>query len=590
MQNPLRNATLAAAALAALGTLTSTAHAQQRVWDGGGSTDNWSEDANWNNSFSGTVGAVWRLGTPGATQLATDMDLDYNLERLEFFNTSPWSVNSSTGSTLSLRGAGNQQTVLVGSGAADVVDATFNVPIVLAERSAGGGGNLPGGDNSFKLFDVRPGSTLTFNNPITSGIYDIRKAGPGDVTFNAASPNLANEYQIANGTTFLGDDDALGSATVVKQGGFNLRFDTADGTARTLDNDFVHSGFGAFSFGAVSGTDTVLNGDITLADGLVNTFGGGDSVTVTVNGSIGGNGGFSKATGATFVLNGDNTFDGGINAGNNGTLFLNGDNSASDAQTTGGGTLNGTGSVRTLSVFGDTTVDPVARGTFSPDDNFAAGVFTAANAVFGDGGTYVFNIDDAAGAPGVGHDLLTLDGSGGVGAATLDVTATDGGFLIDVAGGNNFNANSNQAFTLVDADGVLNFDPTAFTVDASDFDADLMGGMFSVGVDGGDLVLNFMAAMQRLAGDANGDGSVTIADFAILRANFGTSGSSFEMGDFNEDGSVTIADFAILRANFGTTVSSAELAEADAWAASVPEPAALGLLAAAGLSLVRRRA
>ena len=94
---------------------------------------------------------------------------------------------------------------------------------------------------------------------------------------------------------------------------------------------------------------------------------------------------------------------------------------------------------------------------------------------------------------------------------------------------------------------------------------------------------------DRLPGDANNDGSVTIADFAILRANFGTTGSSFDMGDFNEDGSVTIADFAILRANFGSTVSSAQLAEADAWAASVPEPTTLGLVAAAGLGLVRRR-
>ena len=92
-----------------------------------------------------------------------------------------------------------------------------------------------------------------------------------------------------------------------------------------------------------------------------------------------------------------------------------------------------------------------------------------------------------------------------------------------------------------------------------------------------------------LAGDANLDGVVTIADFAVLRSNFGSAAGYFTTGDFDGDGGVTIADFALLRANFGG--SAAQAAELDAWAAGVvPEPAGLGLLAAGGLALRRRRA
>ena len=91
-----------------------------------------------------------------------------------------------------------------------------------------------------------------------------------------------------------------------------------------------------------------------------------------------------------------------------------------------------------------------------------------------------------------------------------------------------------------------------------------------------------------LAGDADLDGAVTIADFAVLRANFGGDAAYFTTGDFDGDGGVTIADFALLRANFGGSVG--EAAGLDAWAAAaVPEPAGLALLAAGGLGLARRR-
>ena len=65
-----------------------------------------------------------------------------------------------------------------------------------------------------------------------------------------------------------------------------------------------------------------------------------------------------------------------------------------------------------------------------------------------------------------------------------------------------------------------------------------------------DLTLDFFV----LAGDADRDRAVTIADFAQLRAGFGGPGL-FSEGDFNYDGQVTIADFAVLRRNFGTALA-----------------------------------
>jgi Dockerin type I domain len=57
-----------------------------------------------------------------------------------------------------------------------------------------------------------------------------------------------------------------------------------------------------------------------------------------------------------------------------------------------------------------------------------------------------------------------------------------------------------------------------------------------------------------LAGDINRDRSVNGSDFAILAANFGSTGRSYAQGDLNGDGAVTGADFAILAGNFGKSL------------------------------------
>ncbi|MEM7807285.1 MAG: choice-of-anchor tandem repeat NxxGxxAF-containing protein [Planctomycetota bacterium] len=90
----------------------------------------------------------------------------------------------------------------------------------------------------------------------------------------------------------------------------------------------------------------------------------------------------------------------------------------------------------------------------------------------------------------------------------------------------------------------------------------------------------------RIIGDANLDDVVNLADFGILRSNFGLTGvANRALGDFNGDGAVNLADFGILRSNFGST-TAADLAMMDAWAATVPEtgiPIAGFAVAALGL-------
>lgn len=85
----------------------------------------------------------------------------------------------------------------------------------------------------------------------------------------------------------------------------------------------------------------------------------------------------------------------------------------------------------------------------------------------------------------------------------------------------------------------------------------------------------------RAPGDATGDNTVNISDFAVLAANFNQTGG-YDQGNFNLDALVNISDFAILAANFNRTFP-ADLPRG----AAVPEP--VGLIALATFGLIARR-
>lgn len=78
-----------------------------------------------------------------------------------------------------------------------------------------------------------------------------------------------------------------------------------------------------------------------------------------------------------------------------------------------------------------------------------------------------------------------------------------------------------------------------------------------------------------LTGDANGDGEVGTADYAVWASQFGQSGPGLA-GDFDGSGSVGASDYALWAANFGKT-------QGGGGGANVPEPGT-GLLAALGLA------
>jgi hypothetical protein len=78
---------------------------------------------------------------------------------------------------------------------------------------------------------------------------------------------------------------------------------------------------------------------------------------------------------------------------------------------------------------------------------------------------------------------------------------------------------------------------------------------------------------HTLAGDANGDGKVSFADYLVLESNFGKSGTTWAQGDFNNDAKVSFADYVLLESNFDK---------------SVPEPLTVALLLVGGLGIRRR--
>jgi rhamnogalacturonan endolyase len=247
-----------------------------------------------------------------------------------------------------------------------------------------------GTNNSWGSMSVE-GGALAVNGPITLG--------------NQASGGRGGQMRVINNAVFTSTDTALGIlmcrnngtnannvATATFTGGtstvekFTLGFDStviAGSATITLNGGTLYLGSGGIVKNGAAGLTTNLNfssgtlgakadwsttlpinlpngGNVAFqaADALGNPF------AITLNGVLGGTGGFTKSGDGTLTLGAANTFTGSVNL-NAGVLRVLGSLGSGGAVNLNGGTLVGTGTINKPVVLNTATIAPDGTSSFT---------------------------------------------------------------------------------------------------------------------------------------------------------------------------------------------------------------------------------
>ncbi len=420
----------------------------------------------------------------------------------------------------------------------------------------GDSGILLNGDGYWRRDTRIEGGKLVVNgklyqsggNPLGAGdmALEIKQGGSitlGDLNHGGALGNLPTDsgrITFDNGTLILRGATNTTRGFTIKAGGATIN--------ASLFSSVVFNDDGNPDHQVVS----EAGGDLTLT--------GFESAEF--NKPIGGTGGLTVSTLSSWQIGATNTYAGETVVAA-GTLNLTGSTGHGDTTVQSGGTLTGGGDVRgSLLVESGGAVRPggdrSGGGPFSP-------AFTYTMTVSGD-------YTQQAGA--------TMH-------ATFNEHTLNVGGEATLAGGLNLQQGEPLAlgatWTLLSAD-----------VIHGGFDADAISGaaidattaIAVLYVDGGDAdtLADRVQLMATFKGDANGDGTVSLADLDAVGIGFGNAGA-WQAGDFNYDGEVGLVDLDALGVNFGQAVPVAAAQHA---MPAMPEPASLMLLGLGGLALMRR--
>ncbi|WP_413624241.1 autotransporter-associated beta strand repeat-containing protein [Luteibacter sp. Lutesp34] len=261
--------------------------------------------------------------------------------------------------------------------------------------------------------DTVTGTTLTHTGAVT-GEGDFVKDGAGTLEENG---NLSQDGAtvVNGGTLVLNGNNTYTGGTIVENG--SVLQVSSDANLGAASGDITLVGGST-----LAATDTMSTGrDVTLVNGGRTYNEVGD--TLTLGGTVSGNGGLVHQGQGTLVLDGANTYTGGTTVGLNGTLQIADDANLGDATgslTLDGGTVHSTGDVDSSR---DILVSP-ADGYFNTD---AQTTFATSGDVSGAGsinkvGEGTLRIDGDANQSGgfnVAQGTLVLNGNNGYNGTTL---------------------------------------------------------------------------------------------------------------------------------------------------------------------------
>ena len=464
-KNPFRAGSFSYAALITLTAFaiagTAQTSADTHTWTGGIDGD-WNDAGNWDNGIPVNFDNLIFSGT---SNTATNNDIGGSFSNIQFSNTTAGQSFSLGGNDMNLYGTVSTADVVGGGTIEDTISLrlrttagtrTFNLGtdhnLTINGQIFGPQGIIKSGDGKLTLsaaniyggsttvnggtLAIAVGGTISESNAIVINDTGTLRFGRNDTWGQATTDTSSSITVNAGGTMESGGkfntirDLNLNGGTVAMTGGVNATY-----PALALKGTVTVGGSQASQINIVSGTNNMISiGDgnlgATVFDVADATSDASADLTVNTvlqnNGPVGGNS-LTKTGAGTMELTATNTYTGSTTV-SAGTLSLASSytHSGSGAYIVNGGTLKIADGVN----LGSHAMTISLGGVISPGNS--PGTATVGTQNWGDGGSYLWEINNSGGFKGSdpGWDWLSITGDLNLGSLsasqfTIDITSLD---------------------------------------------------------------------------------------------------------------------------------------------------------------------